>query len=99
MIVYWPLFWLMKKKGIGKLRLRDSGLSGCTIAKLSKDGSVIDSRTIEKLCKYLKCQPNDIMSYIPDDVYECYMIRLREIYGNVGVTVPAVYTSHEKDQD
>lgn len=91
MIVYWPLFRLMRDKGIGKLRLRDSGLSGCTIAKLSKDGSVIDSTTIEKLCNYLNCQPGDIMSYIPDDVYESYLERLRNIYDDLDLVVPAVY--------
>lgn len=80
MIVYWPLFRLLKERNIGRLKLRHSGLSGATIAKLSKDGSVIDSRTIEKLCNYLNCQPGDIMSFIPDDIYDDYLRRLKEIY-------------------
>lgn len=95
MIVYWPLFRLMEQKGIGRTQLRYSGLSGSTIAKLSKDGSVIDSTTIEKLCKYLCCDPGDIMAYIPDDIYEDYLRKIKALHDEVGVTVPAVYSNHD----
>ena len=33
--------------------------------KIHENGH-IDTRTIEALCKYLHCQPGDILEYIPD---------------------------------
>ena len=35
--------------------------------KKIKDGGHIDTRTIESLCKYLNCQPGDLMEYVPDE--------------------------------
>ncbi len=32
-----------------------------------KHGGNIDTRSINKLCKVLECQPGDLMEYIPDD--------------------------------
>ena len=35
-----------------------------------QEGGHIDTRTIGALCKYLGCQPGDILEYIPDDEQE-----------------------------
>lgn len=55
--------------------------NGTTLYKLSAEGVIggktrdvlfgrangnISTKTIEALCKRLKCQPGDIMAYIPD---------------------------------
>ncbi len=37
-----------------------------TWKKIHENGH-IDTRTIETLCKYLGCQPGDILEYIPDE--------------------------------
>lgn len=37
-----------------------------TIKKLQQGYGIIDTRTINNLCKYLNCQPGDIMEYVPD---------------------------------
>lgn len=38
-----------------------------TIKKLQQGYGFIDTRTIANLCEYLKCQPGDLMEYIPDN--------------------------------
>ena len=43
-----------------------SVISSPTLAKLGKN-EIVSTETIDKLCKYLKCQPGDIMVYINDD--------------------------------
>ena len=67
MFIYKKLFELMKAKNITRNDLRNNGIiSSATIAKLGKNERVsID--VIEALCKYLDCQPGDIMEYVPDE--------------------------------
>lgn len=56
----------------------DRNISSYTITKKDKiigqatwkkinEGGHIDTRTIEAICKYLNCQPSDIMEVIPDN--------------------------------
>lgn len=55
----------------------ENGITSYTITKKDRiigqatwknihDGKHIDTRTIETLCKYLDCQPGDIIEYVPD---------------------------------
>jgi len=46
--------------------LKSAGLSPPTLAKLSKN-KPIDSRTLDKICAALQCQPGDVIEYIPDE--------------------------------
>ena len=62
MIRYYKLFDLLNRTGMKKSDLR-AILSPKTIAKLSK-GEYISGEAIEKICKFLNCQPGDIMEYI-----------------------------------
>lgn len=64
---YTKLFQLLEIKHISKYRLaKDKVVGGATLDKLmGKQSGHIDTRTIESLCKYLNCQPGDIMEYIP----------------------------------
>ena len=50
-----------------KYSLRKDNIVGvATLEKMRKGVGHVDTRTIEKLCAYLHCQPGDIMEYIPD---------------------------------
>jgi len=66
-IKYDKLIALLKEKGITTYKIRKENLiSQATYQKLRTGDGIIDTRTIEKLCKLLDCQPGDIMEYIPD---------------------------------
>lgn len=58
---------LMNEKGISEYRLKkDKVVGGATLDKLfGRASGKVDTNTIENLCKYLNCQPGDIMEYIP----------------------------------
>lgn len=45
--------------------LRDSGISPGIVAKMKDGTGHTDTRTIQKVCMLLNCQPGDIMEYIP----------------------------------
>lgn len=62
MIRYYKLFDLLNRRGMKKSDLREI-LSSSTVAKLSK-GEYISGEAIEKICRFLSCQPGDIMEYI-----------------------------------
>ena len=62
------LFSLFEKKGITTYTLRkDKVVGNETLRKLKGNTGIIDTRTIDKLCGVLDCQPGDIMEYIPED--------------------------------
>lgn len=46
--------------------LRDSGISPGIVAKMKEGSGHTDTRTIQKVCSLLDCQPGDIMEYIPN---------------------------------
>lgn len=64
-ILYDKLQELMTTKGIKKYDLRKAGVNSQILDKALSNGN-IDSRTINKLCRLLDCQPGDIMEYVPD---------------------------------
>lgn len=54
--------------GISMYRLRQERAIGQSTYYKLKDGTGnIDTRTINKLCKILECQPEDLLEYIPDE--------------------------------
>lgn len=54
--------------GISIYRLRQERAIGQSTYYKLKDGTGnIDTRTINKLCKILECQPEDLLEYIPDE--------------------------------
>lgn len=66
-IVYNKFFSLLKAKGKTMYDLRKDKVVGvATIEKMRKTEGHIDTRSIEKLCEYLECQPGDLMEYVPD---------------------------------
>jgi len=66
-ISFRPLWILLINKGMKKTDLLTAAnLSPPTLAKLSKN-KPIDTRTLEKICAALECQPGDVIEYIPED--------------------------------
>ena len=63
---YKKLFHLLVDRGIkeGEFR-RMANISAPTLAKL-RNGSVITTEMIERICSALDVQPGDIMEYIED---------------------------------
>jgi len=67
-ILYGKLFSLLKDRGRSMYDLRKNKIVGtATLEKMRKGEGHIDTRSIDKLCEYLDCQPGDIMEYIPKD--------------------------------
>lgn len=64
-ISFKPLWKLLVDRNMKKTDLKTAAnISAPTLAKLSKSRPV-DSRTIEKICAALACQPGEIMEYVP----------------------------------
>ncbi len=53
---------VMEARGVKKYDLRKAGVNAQILDKVLSDGNV-DTRTIDKLCRLLQCQPGDIMEY------------------------------------
>lgn len=58
-----------KKISCYTITKKDKIIGQATWKKIHENGH-IDTRTIEALCKYLDCQPGDILEYVPDDAQE-----------------------------
>jgi len=52
-------------KGKNKYWLRQNGILANTVDRLVKNKPV-STEIIERICKLLDCQPEDIMEYVPD---------------------------------
>ena len=62
------LLLLLDSKKINLYHLkRDKVIGTATLDKIRKGEGHIDTRSIENLCKYLNCQPGDIMEYVGDE--------------------------------
>lgn len=67
MIAYYKLMDVLARRGMKKIDLqRALNISPTTMASLSKNRPV-NLSLIDKICKYLDCQPGDIIEYIPDE--------------------------------
>ena len=66
MIKYYKLLDVLNRRELTKEELRIKlNLSSATIAKISKN-EFISLRVVNDICKFLNCQPGDIMEYVPD---------------------------------
>lgn len=66
-ISYNKLLSIFEEKGITSYTIKKEKVVGQSAWKKIHENGHIDTRTIESLCKYLNCQPGDILEYIPDD--------------------------------
>ena len=65
---YDKLFELFKQKGITTYTIRKENIvSQAALTKMKNGEGNIDTRTLERLCAFLDCQPGDIMEYVPDE--------------------------------
>lgn len=65
MISFEKLGELLIKKGKKWQYLRDCGISPGIVAKMKDGTGHTDTRTIQKVCQILHCQPGQIMEYKP----------------------------------
>ena len=67
-IVYRKFFALLKEQRKTMYDLRKDKVVGvATLEKMRKSEGHIDTRSIEKLCEYLHCQPGDVMEYVENE--------------------------------
>ena len=66
MISYQKTFDLLKEKGINTTRLRKENIITQSALTSMRRNEHINTRTIERLCAALGCQPCDLMEYFPD---------------------------------
>lgn len=65
---YDKLFSLLKERGITTYKIRkDNLISQAALTKMKSGEGNIDTRTLERLCSFLKCQPGDIMEFVDDE--------------------------------
>ncbi len=65
---YEKLFELLKQKGFSTYKIRKENLiSQAALTKMKNGKGNIDTRTLERICKLLNCQPGDIMEYVDED--------------------------------
>ena len=64
MLSYAKLWLLLESRGMKRTDLKEV-ISGNTLAKLGKN-ETISSTVIEKICRFLDCQPGDIMEYVSE---------------------------------
>ena len=57
----------MKKKDLAKA----AGVSVATITKMGKDGAVVSSEVLVKICSALGCTMDDIVEIVPDRLASC----------------------------
>ena len=69
MITYEP-FWktLKESKETTYTLIKNHGISSNTLCKLRKNES-ITMITLNDLCEILKCGPDSIIKYVPDDIF------------------------------
>lgn len=66
MIAFYRLWDKMNRMGIRKKDLKDKKIvSAATINKM-KNNEIVTTETIDKLCEYFQCQPDEILEFIPD---------------------------------
>ena len=65
-ISYNKLLKIFAERGITSYTMRKENIIGQATWKKVHEGGHIDTRTIDTLCAYLKCQPGDMMEYVED---------------------------------
>ena len=64
---YDKLFALLKEQGITSYKIRkDNIISQAALTKMKNGEGNIDTRTLERLCAVLHCQPGDLMEYVEE---------------------------------
>lgn len=68
---YKKLFKLLIDRDMKKKELAErAGISIATVTKMGKDGAVVSSDVLIKICTALECTMDDIVEIVPDDKLE-----------------------------
>lgn len=67
MIVYYKLANILKERNMQWKDLCEAGISVNMPSRFSQNKN-INSETLDKVCKFLKVQPGDIMEYVDADL-------------------------------
>lgn len=62
-IKYDKLIKMLNDRGVNTYTIKTQKIIGTETYKKIMHGGHIDTRTIEKLCKYFDCQPGDLIEY------------------------------------
>lgn len=62
-ISYKKLVQILDERGITSYTIKRDNVVGQSAWKKIHENGNIDMRTVEALCKYLHCQPGDLLSY------------------------------------
>lgn len=57
---------LFKQRGVTSYTFKKEKIAGQSTWKKIQEGGNIDMKTINSICKYLKCQPSDLLEYVED---------------------------------
>ncbi len=58
----------LKEAGYSTYRLRQDRLFGERTIQKFREGEIVNADNLALLCKLIKCQPGDLLEYVPDDV-------------------------------
>ena len=67
---YDKLLRLLEENGITSYKLKKMDnpiIAQATLTAIKSGKGGLDHRTINRLCAYFNCQPNDLMEYVPDE--------------------------------
>lgn len=66
-IKYDKLIALMQERGVTSYTVKNQKIIGQATYKKIMQGGDIDTRSIDRLCRYFGCQPGDILEYVPGE--------------------------------
>lgn len=66
MIIYKNILAKLKEAGFSTTRLRNEKIIPEGTIQNIRDGKMVNLKTINTICNILKCQPNDILTHVPD---------------------------------
>ena len=58
----------LKEAGYSTYRLRQDKLFGERTIQKFREGEIVNADNLALLCKLIKCQPGDLLEYVPDEV-------------------------------
>lgn len=65
-IDYSPLWETMKEKGVTQYKILKDGILDNKTLDAIKKGNNMTLLTVERLCRYLDCTPNDIVRFVDE---------------------------------
>ena len=57
----------LKEAGYSSTTLRRDKIFGESVMQAFRTGAVFPNKSLDRLCELLRCQPGDILEYVPDE--------------------------------